>query len=129
MYTYTQHTYIALQYSTYSNTRNSLSKLTDDRIRSVWNNGVLIEDQMDTINPEAEERITHHHLYCYFSQDLKNNSTHMSTCYITIPYRIKTCSRKKFFFSFVMYRNYTDVAKYVTDLAFLFLFQYNTFSM
>lgn len=57
----TTHTY---SFSTYSNTRNSLSKLTDDRIRSVWSNGVLIEDQTDTTNPEAEERITHHHLYC-----------------------------------------------------------------
>lgn len=50
--------------STYSNTRSSLSKLTDDRIRNVWNSEVLVEDQTDTINPEAEERTTHHHLYC-----------------------------------------------------------------
>lgn len=36
--------------------------MTDDRIRNVWSNEVLIKDQTDTTNPEAEERTTHHHL-------------------------------------------------------------------
>lgn len=53
--------------NTYNNKRSSLSKMTDDRIRNVWSNGVLVEDQTDTTNPETEERITHHHLYRYFS--------------------------------------------------------------
>lgn len=48
--------------STYSNKRSSLSKMTDDRIRNVWSNGVLVEGQTDTTSPETEERITHHHL-------------------------------------------------------------------
>ena len=60
--------------NTYSNKRSSLSKMTDDRIRNVWSNGVLVEDQTDTINPEAEERITHH-LYCYFSRHLGKFNT------------------------------------------------------
>lgn len=46
--------------STYSNKRSSLSKLADDRIRNVWSNEVLIEDQTDTTNPEAEEQTNHH---------------------------------------------------------------------
>lgn len=52
--------------STYNSKRSSLSKMTDDRIRNVWSNEVLVEGQTDTINPEAEERITHHHLHRYF---------------------------------------------------------------
>lgn len=44
--------------------------MTDDRIRNVWSNGVLVEGQMDTTDPEAEERTTHHHLHRYFSRHL-----------------------------------------------------------
>lgn len=61
--------------STYSNKRSSLNKLTDDRIRNVWNNGMLVEGQTDTTNPETEEQITHH-LY-YFLQHLRQDLTHL----------------------------------------------------
>lgn len=67
---------ISLSLSTYSNKRSSSSKLTDDRIRNVWNSGVLIEDQTDTTNPEVEERTTHHHLYMLIFAIFRNKVQH-----------------------------------------------------
>lgn len=63
--------------NTYRNKRSSLNKLSDDRIRNVWNSGVLIEDQTDTTNPEAEERITHHHLCMLIFATFKTKIQHM----------------------------------------------------
>jgi len=103
------HIYICVQkqihysLSTYSNKRSSLNKMTDDRIRNVWNNGVLVEGQTDTTNPEAEERITHHHLYRYFTRHLKQKSTHLVyICYETTPYYIQYTYSENIFFLYLV---------------------------
>lgn len=92
--------HITVHLSTYSNKRSSLSKMTDDRIRNVWSNGVLVEGQTDTTNPEAEERITHHHLLFFPTFRTKFNTLDlyvMTQHHNTFTYRILI--QKIFFFS------------------------------